>query len=198
MKKKVGLLMGSFNPIHNGHMGIANYILEFTDVDEIMFIVSPQNPFKQDKELLNEFDRYNMVEIAIGTSNNMSVSNIEFQMKKPSYTVETLKQLAFSYPETEFILIMGSDNLIKIKEWKDYEYILENFGVYVYNRVGHSIKNIDTINRYNINVLDKCPISDLSSTFIRESIISDKNVKYFLPCGVYHEIEKNNFYKKIN
>ena len=198
MKKKIGLLMGSFNPIHNGHMGIANYVLEFTDVDEIMFIVSPQNPFKQGQELLNEVDRFKLVETAIGTTNNMLVSTIEFHMEKPSYSVDTLKQLQMINPDTEFVLIMGSDNLLKIKEWRDYEYILENFGVYVYKRIGYSLKNfkgIDIINRYNIKVLDDCPMSDLSSTFIRESIISDKNVKHFLPCGVYHEIIKNNYYK---
>jgi len=198
MKKKIGLLMGSFNPIHNGHMGIANYMLEFTDIDEIVFIVSPQNPLKQGQDLLNEIDRYNMVETAIGISKNMSVDDIEFSMKKPSYSVDTLKQLQIYNTDVDYVLIMGSDNLIKIKEWKDYEYILENFGVYVYNRVGYSLSNmksIDTINRYNVKVLDDCPMSDLSSTFIRNSIINNKNIKYFLPCGVYHDIEKNNFYK---
>jgi len=198
MKKKIGLLMGSFNPIHNGHMGIANYMLEFTDIDEIVFIVSPQNPLKQDQDLLNEIDRYNMVETAIGISKNMSVDDIEFSMKKPSYSVDTLRQLQIYNPDVNYVLIMGSDNLIKIKEWRDYEYILENFGVYVYNRIGYplsNIKSIDIINRYNINVLKDCPTSDLSSTFIRNSIINNKNIKYFLPCGVYHDIEKNNFYK---
>jgi len=190
--------MGSFNPIHNGHMMIADYVLEFTDVDEIMFIVSPQNPVKQNQELLNENDRFKLVETAIGTTNNMVVSTIEFQMKKPSYSVDTLKQLQIINPDTEFVLIMGSDNLQKIKEWKDYKYILENFSVYVYNRVGYSLENfkeINIIDRYNINVIDECPVSDLSSTFIRESIKKDKNVKHFLPCGVYYDIEKNNYYK---
>jgi len=185
--------MGSFNPIHNGHMFIANYILEFTDVDNILFVVSPQNPFKQNQNLLNEKERFHLVDIAIGITKNMAVSDIEFSMKKPSYTVDTLKRLQLENSNIDYVLIMGSDNLLNINQWKDYQYILENFEIYVYKRFGYSLKNFD--NKYNIKILENSPISDLSSTFIRESIKNDKNMKYFLPCGVNYEIKRKNYYK---
>jgi len=197
MKKKVGLLMGSFNPPHIGHMGIANYMLEFTDLDEIQFIVSPQNPFKVNQSLLDEKKRLEMVEIAIGTTQKMYASNIEFSMKKPSYTIDTLKRLKVENPDIDYVLIIGSDNLISFKDWKDYQYILDNFEVYVYKRIGYSEdtdENKDFIRNHNIKVFETCPSIELSSTFIRESIADGKNVKYFLPGGVSYYIEQNNFY----
>ena len=196
--KKIGLLMGSFNPIHNGHMGIANYVLEFTDVDSIMFIVSPQNPFKKGKEMLDELKRLKLIEIAISETKNMIATDIEFNMPKPSYSVDTLKQLKNDDPDNEYVLIMGSDNLENLDKWKDYEYILDNFNIYVYKRNGFE-KNIYSLHNhkirkhlynYDIKLIDDCPTSDLSSTFIRNSIKNDKNVKYFLPCGVFEEIKK--------
>lgn len=197
--KKIGLLMGSFNPIHIGHMGIANYMLEFTDLDEIQFIVSPQNPFKVNQNLLDENIRLEMVNIGIGVSDKMSASNIEFKMKKPSYTIDTIKKLKEDNKDIDYVLIIGSDNLIAFKDWKDYEYILDNVEVYVYKRIGYTtqnIKNIDFIARYNINVLENCPSIELSSTFIRESISDGKNMKYFLPPGVHHYIKTNTLYTK--
>ena len=187
--------MGSFNPIHIGHMGIANYMLEFTDIDAIDFIVSPQNPFKQDQTLLDENERLKMVEIAIGVTENMYVSDIEFAMKKPSYSVDTLKTLQARNKDIKYVLIIGSDNLEKIEQWRDYEYILENFELYVYERIGYSIKDNNLIEKYNIKLFTDCPKIELSSTFIRKALSEKKCMKYFLPIGVQYYINLNNFYK---
>ena len=196
--KKVGLLMGSFNPVHIGHMGIANYMLEFTDIDAIDFIVSPQNPFKQNQSLLDENERLKMVQIAIGVTENMYVSDIEFTMEKPSYSIDTLKTLQAQNTDIKYVLIIGSDNLELIEQWRDYEYILENFDVYVYERIGYStktIKMIHLIQKYNINVFNDCPSIELSSTFIRKALSENKCMKYFLPIGVQYYINQNNYYK---
>jgi len=140
-----------------------------------------------------------MVEIAIGTTKYMSASDIEFGMKKPSYSVDTLKQLQINNPHKEFVLIMGSDNAITIDKWKDYQYILKNFTIYVYDRDGYEIDDQDILydeEYYSITIFSDCPKSNLSSTFIRESIVNGKDVKYFLPGGVNYHIDINDYYKK--
>jgi len=191
---KIGLFMGSFNPIHIGHMIIANYMLEFTDLDEILFIVSPQNPFKENSELSPEQHRLEMVKIAISNSKNMSVSDIEFKMKKPSYTIDTLKKLIGDSLD-EYFLIIGSDNLIIFENWHKYKEILKLVDLYVYNRKGYNYINIDFINKYNIKIFNNCPEIEMSSTFIRKNTIT-KNLKYFLPGNVYEYMNKHNLYKK--
>ena len=189
---KTGLFFGSFNPIHIGHLAIANYMLEFTDLDELWMIVSPQNPFKTKNSLASEYDRIKMVEMAIGVNTKMSASDIEFRLPKPSYTIDTLTYLEERNPSRKFILLIGSDNLEFFHKWKNYEEILKNYQLYVYPRPGSGLgkyseyKNIRLVN---------APLIEISSSFIRESIKNGKNIQYFLPSQVYEYIKHNNFYK---
>jgi len=189
---KTGLFFGSFNPVHIGHLAIANYMLEFTDLDELWMIVSPHNPFKTKNSLASEYDRIKMVEMAIGENPKMSASDIEFRLPKPSYTIDTLTYLEERYPSKNFILLVGSDNLESFHKWKNYEEILKNYQLYVYPRPGSDLgkyaeyKNIKMVN---------APFIEISSSFIRESIKKGKNIQYFLPSKVYEYIKHNNFYK---
>lgn len=189
---KTGLFFGSFNPVHIGHLAIANYMLEFTDLDELWMIVSPHNPFKTKNSLAGEYDRIKMVEMAIGENPKMSASDIEFRLPKPSYTIDTLTYLKERYPSKNFILLVGSDNLESFHKWKNYEEILKNYQLYVYPRPGSGLgkyaeyKNIKMVN---------APLIEISSSFIRESIKEGKNIQYFLPLKVYEYIKHNNFYK---
>jgi len=193
MKKKVGLFMGSFNPIHIGHMIIANYMLEFTDLDEILFIVSPQNPFKINSELLSGNRRLHMVELAISDTENMSVSDIEFKMKKPSYTIDTLNVITKNNKDNEYHLIIGSDNLESFKKWYRYEDILNLVKLYVYKRKGYENYDLDFVKENNISLFTDCPEIEMSSTFIRNNI--NKNLNYFLPNGVFNYINFEKLYE---
>ncbi len=186
---KVGLFFGSFNPIHIGHLIIANIMQDRTDLDEVWFIVSPQNPFKKRKSLLHEFDRLKMVELAIEDHFQFKAMDIEFHMPKPSYTVDTLTYLSDKYPQHEFKLIIGGDNLTHFHKWKNSDQILENYGLYVYPRPGES-KNFE---HANICYVD-APLIDISATFIRNSIQNGHSVKYLLPSLVEDYIKGKKFY----
>jgi len=192
MKRKIGLFMGSFNPVHIGHMIIANYMLEFTDLDEILFIVSPQNPFKINIDLLSDKRRLHMVELAISNSKNMSVSDIEFSMKKPSYTIDTLKKITKNN-NNEYHLIIGSDNLESFTKWYKYDEILNLVKLYVYKRKGYDKYDINFVKENDIKLFTECPEVEMSSTFIRKNI--DKNLKYFLPGDVSNYIKTEKLYK---
>ena len=194
--EKIGLYGGAFNPIHNGHMNVANYMLSFTDIDEVLFIVSPQNPTKTSDSLLPENERYNMVRMATQKINNFSYSDIEFNMERPSYSHKTIKKLKDDNPQNEYVLIIGSDNLHQLKEWKNYVWILENIQIYVYKRDNllHNV-NFAPINA-NIKYHYDVPTSSISSTFIRESIENGKNIDTFLPESVAYYIDTFDFYKK--
>jgi nicotinate-nucleotide adenylyltransferase len=192
MKRKIGLFMGSFNPVHIGHMIIANYMLEFTDLDEILFIVSPQNPFKTNLNLLSDERRLHMVELAISDTKNMSVSDIEFSMKKPSYTVDTLKELTKNN-NNEYHLIIGSDNLESFTKWYKYDEILNLVKLYVYKRKGYDKYDLNFVKENDIKLFTECPEIEMSSTFIRKNI--DKNLKYFLPGDVSNYIKTKKLYK---
>lgn len=189
---KTGLFFGSFNPVHIGHLAIANYMLEFTDMDELWMIVSPHNPFKTIKSLASEYDRINMVELAIGENHKMSASDIEFRLPKPSYTIDTLTYLGERNPTKEFVLIIGSDNLDSFHKWKNYEEILKNYQIYVYPRLGSGLGKYSDYQ--NIRLVN-APTIEVSSSFIRESIKSGKDIRYFLNSEVYQYIQQNNFYK---
>lgn len=193
-REKIGLLMGSFNPIHIGHMMIANYMLEFTDIEKIIFIVSPQNPFKEKTSLIDEDIRLNMVEIAINNHKNMIADDIEFNMKKPSYTIDTIKKLKSDNPYNDYILIVGSDNLNNLTQWKDYKELLESVQLYVYKRIGYNVIYDNFIIENNIKIFESCPTIELSSTFIRESINDGKDMTFYLPYGIQEYIENNKLY----
>lgn len=189
---KIGLLFGSFNPIHIGHIAIAGYMVEFTPIKEVWFVVSPQNPLKEPELLISEQHRLNMVNIAIKSfAPRMKVCDIELSMPRPSYTIDTLTLLSNKFPEKEFIPIIGADSLNCIDKWKDYDRLLSNYKVYVYPRPNIDLDKL--LSTYNVKTL-KAPMLDISSTFIRQSVAQQKKVNFLLPNGVYEYIISNNLY----
>lgn len=189
---KIGLYFGSFNPLHIGHLAIANYMVEFSDLDEIWLVVSPQNPLKKKSSLLNEFDRFDMVELALKDDLRIKPSDIEFNLPKPSYTIDTLTYLSEKHPKYNFNLIVGADSLQSFHKWKNYEKILKHYNLYVYPRPNC---NIDEFKDHkNVNIIN-APLMEVSSSFIRKSIKENKDIRYFLPTEVYKYIKKMNFYK---
>ena len=189
---KVGLYFGSFNPVHVGHLIIANHVLNETDLDKIWFIVSPQNPFKQNNSLLNEYDRLHLLRTAIEDDPRMKVSDIEFYLPKPSYTINTLTYLGEKYPEQNFFIIMGSDSFQNIDKWKNYETIINNYNIYVYKRKGFDVTNNKTA---GIKILD-APLLEISATNIRQLVKQGKSIRYMVPEKIREEIEGNLFFKK--
>ncbi len=191
-KKNIGLYFGSFNPIHNGHLAIANYLLENTEMNEIWFVVSPQSPFKKEDSLLKDDLRYSMVLLAIKGNDRLRACNIEFGLPKPSYTIDTLNKLKKNYADAEFSLILGADNLENFNKWKNYQKILENFQIYVYPRHGSeggTLSNHSSITWIHASLLD------ISSTEIRKMIKQGNDVSSFLPEKVLKYIVKMSFYK---
>ena len=189
---KIGLYFGSFNPVHVAHLIIANHILNETDIEKIWFVVSHQNPFKVESNLLNEYHRLHLVRLATEEDNRIKASDIEFGLPKPSYTSSTLAYLAEKNPEHQFCIIMGSDSFQNLHKWKNAEYIINNYKIFVYTRPGFEIQN--TLGA-NLQVLD-APLLQLSSTQIRQNIKDGKSVRYLLPDKVLEEIEKGSYYKK--
>lgn len=188
---KIGLFFGSFNPIHVGHLIIANIMAETTDLKKVWFVVSPQNPFKPAKGLLHEFDRYDMVRAAIHDSYKLEVSDIEFHLPKPNYTIHTLVHLSEKHPDKEFRLIIGEDNLQSFVKWKNYERILEDYGLYVYPRPGAQPSPLKT--HPNVKMVD-APMLDISATFIRNCIRNNRSVRYLVPDSVEEMIRTKGFY----
>jgi nicotinate-nucleotide adenylyltransferase len=191
-RKTTGLFFGSFNPIHIGHMIIAGYMLEFTVVDEIWFIISPQNPFKAEEDLLADNHRYYMVNMAVEGHDRMQASNFEFHLPKPSYTFNTLTQLREKYPQKNFVLLAGSDILPEFNKWKNYRQILEHYQMYIYPRP--FTKSNPYGNHPNLILID-APVMDISSSFIRASIREGKNVSFLLPPKIYDYIIDMHFYQ---
>jgi nicotinate-nucleotide adenylyltransferase len=187
---KVGLYFGSFNPVHNGHLIIANYLLNNTDLNQVWLVVSPQNPLKKSSGLLNEYHRLHLVKSAIDGEKNIKASSIEFQLPKPSFTIDTLTYLKEKYPAHEFSIIMGSDSFTNIQKWKNYQVLLKEYTIYIYVRPGFEITNQPG----NIKAL-KAPLIEISSTHIRELIKSGKSIRYLVPDIVKEEIENNNYYR---
>ncbi len=190
--RKIGLFFGSFNPIHNGHLMLANYIAEYGDMDEVWFVVSPQNPFKDKRSLLDDRHRLRMVELAIEGDERFQVCDIEFYMPKPSYTIDTLAKLHERYPSYDFHLICGMDNIERFTSWKNHEAILEYYHLLVYPRKGYSTNEL--INHPSVKVID-APEIEVSSTFIRKAISEGHDVRYFVPEKVYKYIDEMRFYK---
>lgn len=193
--KKVGLFFGSFNPIHIGHLILANYILENTDMAELWFVVSPQNPFKDKKSLLNDHNRLDMVERAVKNYPAMRASNIEFLLPRPSYTVDTLAYLHEKYPHHAFSLIMGEDNLAGLGKWKNAETLIKNHQIIVYPRIFEGEKKDSEYLQHENITLIHAPIIELSATEIRRMIKEGKNVRPMLPPEVFEYLDGSNFYK---
>jgi nicotinate-nucleotide adenylyltransferase len=189
---KIGLYFGSFNPIHVAHLIIANHILNETDIEKVWFIVSPQNPFKPQSNLLNEYHRLHLVRLATEDDNRIKVSDIEFNLPKPSYTINTLVYLEEKYPQNEFSIIMGSDGFQNLHKWKNYEMIIKNYQIYVYSRPNFEIQNHI---KANLQIVD-APLLQLSATQIRKNLKNGKSIRYMVPDRVWEEIEKGGYYKK--
>lgn len=192
---KIGLFFGSFNPVHIGHMVIASYMAEFTSLDKVWMVVSPHNPFKEKKTLLNDLARLQLLRIAVEDNAKIKASNIEFNLPQPSYTIHTLIHLEEKYPKNEFSLIMGADNLAGLSKWKNYELILEKYDIYVYPRANFHLNDLSISSHPRIKMTE-APIMEISSSFIREAIKNKKNISYMLPKNVYQYIQEMNYYKK--
>ena len=193
--KKVGLYFGTFNPIHIGHLVIANHMVEFSDLDEVWFVVTPQSPFKTKKSLLDNHHRYEMVYEATKEYPKLSPSRIEFDLPQPNYTINTLVHLGEKYPDGyHFSLIMGEDNLKGLHKWKNYEVILENHAIYVYPRISKGMVAHEFVGNEKIHFVD-APIMEISSTFIRKEHKKGKNIKPMLPPEVWTYMDEMNFYR---
>jgi len=191
---KIGLYFGSFNPIHIGHLIIANHLAENSDLDKIWFVVTPHNPFKQKSSLLNNYQRLEMVYLATKEYTKLEPCDIEFNLPQPNYTINTLAYLQEKYPKHNFSLIMGEDNLKSFHKWKNYEVILENHDIYVYPRVSEGKIQTRFDGHEKIHSI-KAPIMELSSTHIRNAIKTNKNIKPMLPEHVWNYLDEMNFYK---
>lgn len=190
---RIGLFFGSFNPVHIGHMALANYMASFTDLEQVWLVVSPHNPLKQKASLLDQNQRLHMVNLAIGDHPKLKSSTIEFGLPQPSYTVNTLAHLAEKYPQHTFSLIIGEDNLESFPKWKNFEHILDNHSLYIYPRPGCS----ETELHHHPHVkITEAPFIDVSSTFIRASLRSGKDMTFFMPFRAWEYLSEMSFYKK--
>lgn len=187
---KIGLYFGSFNPIHIGHLIIGSFVANNSDVDQVWFVVSPQNPLKKSFTLLNEYHRLHLVNLAIENDPHLKASNIEFKLPRPSYTIDTLTYLHEKHPTYEFAIIIGSDSFQNLSKWKNYKQLLKNYHFYVYLRPGFEVKDVAE----NIKIL-KAPMLEISSTQLRKSLKEDKSIRYLVPENVREEIERNSYYK---
>ncbi|AMD85630.1 nicotinate-nucleotide adenylyltransferase [Capnocytophaga haemolytica] len=194
MKKHIGLYFGSFNPIHIGHLIIANHLVEHSDIEELWMVVTPQNPLKEKPSLLNNYQRLEMVHLALEPYDKLRPSDIEFHLPQPNYTVQTLLYLEEKYPEATFSLIMGEDNLKTLHKWKNYEYILENYTIYVYPRISEGVIPEKFADHPHITRV-MAPIIELSATFIRNEIRERRNVQPLLPEKVWDYIDRASLYK---
>ncbi|MEN7550373.1 nicotinate (nicotinamide) nucleotide adenylyltransferase [Rapidithrix thailandica] len=189
---KIGLFFGSFNPIHIGHLIIANTMAEAADIDQVWFVVSPQNPFKKRSNLAHEFDRLDMVRLAIDDNPKFRATDIEFRMPRPSYTIDTLAYLSDKYPQHEFRLIIGEDNLVSFHKWKNYRQLMEQYGLLVYPRPNTS--PIDYSKLQNYTVIE-APLIDISATFIRDALRNNHSIKYLVHEAVETYIHGKKLYQ---
>ena len=188
----IALFFGSFNPVHVGHMIIASYLVENTDVDQLWMVVSPHNPHKNKASLAKDHDRLHLVRLAIGDHDKIRASNIEFDLPKPSYTIDTLTYLKEKHPKYNFHLVMGGDNLGSFHKWKNYEQIIENHHIYVYQRPSFDLGSLQ--NHPHVHILE-APLLQLSATMIRTMIKEGKSVKYYVPDTVNEYLEETTLYR---
>jgi len=189
---KIGLFFGSFNPVHIGHMIIANYMATQTPLEQVWLVVSPQNPFKEKKSLARDYDRLHLVRMAIGDNPKLKASNIEFDLPKPSYTIDTLTYLKEQHPDHEFVLIMGGDNLGTFHKWKNYEIILRDYEVYVYQRPSYKLGDLATHPKVQVF---EAPLMQISASYIRKSIKEGNSVQYLVPKTVFEYLQGSNLYR---
>ncbi len=189
---QVGLYFGSFNPVHVGHMIIANHMVTYCEMDQLWMVVSPHNPHKEKKTLAKDYDRLHLVHLAIAGNPNIQASNIEFELPKPSYTIDTLTYLKEKFPKHEFSLIMGGDNLASFHKWKNYEKILENHKIYVYKRPSYQLGDLES--HPQISIVE-APMLDISSSLIRKRIKNGDSIQYLVPHTVFEYIEDYKMYK---
>ena len=193
LSKRIGLFFGSFNPIHTGHLIIAEFMADMTDLQQVWFVVSPHNPLKAQSTLANDFDRLHMVQLAIDDNPKLRASNIEFSLPKPSYTIDTMAYLHEKYPEHNFSLIMGSDNLESIHKWKNYELLLQRYPIHVYARSGS--ENISSPANADVT-LHNVPLLNISSTYIRQMIAGGHSIRYMVPEPVFQFLQGSRLYRQ--
>lgn len=190
---KIGLFFGSFNPIHHGHLMVASYIANHTDLQQIWLVVSPQNPHKTQASLLNEYDRLHLAQLAIEEDTQIKVSDIEFKLPKPSYTIDTLTYLQEQFPQHEFVVIMGGDSFQNLPKWKNFEALKKNYKFIVYRRPG-----FDITETYGADITYlEAPMLELSATLIRNNRKNGITIRYLVPDKVKDEIENNNYFKNL-
>ena len=189
---KIGLYFGSFNPIHIGHLIIANHILNYTDIKKVWFVVSPQNPLKPSNSLLNEYHRLHLVRLAVEDNTSLVASDVEFKLPRPSYTIDTVTYLNEKYPDHEFSIIMGSDSFQNIQKWKNPDQLIANNKIIIYNRPGFVIKE----KHPDLVILKDTPMLEISATAIRSLVKEGKSSRYLVPDKVAEEIEACGFYRK--
>ena len=192
--KRIGLFFGSFNPIHIGHLIIAEYMATRTELQQVWLVVSPHNPLKQQASLAKDFDRLHMVQLAVENNTRLKASRIEFSLPKPSFTVDTMAYLHEKYPLHEFSLIMGADNLKSLPKWKNYEVLLKRYTIHVYNRKGSRLDK-NTLEKGKIKVYD-VPLLDISATMIRESIQQGLSIRYMVPDPVFEYLQGSRLYRQ--
>ncbi|MEN9600269.1 MAG: hypothetical protein RL596_2593 [Bacteroidota bacterium] len=188
---KIALYFGSFNPVHSGHLIIASHVANYTDYAQVWLVASPHNPFKTETSLLNEYDRLHLVQLAVDDDPRLKVSDIEFKLPRPSYTIDTLIYLQEKYPQHEFAILMGSDGFQNLPKWKNAEVLIKNFPFIVYGRPGFPVTDTHGA---NVHVLD-APQLTISATYIRETIKDGKTIRYLVPDKVRAYIEENNYYR---
>ena len=191
--QRIGLFFGSFNPVHVGHMIIANFMVSQTDLKEAWMIVSPHNPLKEKKSLANDYDRLHLVNLAIGDNLSIRASDIEFSLPKPSYTIDTLTYMSEKYPDKEFVLIMGGDNIATLHKWKNYEQILKHYKIYVYSRPNYDpgkLRDHPSVQYF------EAPLMNISSSYIRKNIKEGKSIQYLVTRKVFDYLESTNLYRK--
>lgn len=201
---KVGLYFGSFNPVHVGHLIIANHMVHNSDLDQVWMVVSPQNPFKEKKSLLQDYHRLTLVKIALEGNDKIKASDIEFKLKQPSYTIDTLTYLSEKHPTYNFSILMGEDNIRSFHKWKNYDIILKNYSIYIYPRV-QTIQELESKQRNegeksvlehpNVHFCKDVPVMKVSSSFIRNAIKEKKSIQYLVTENVDKYIDEMNFYK---
>lgn len=190
--KRIGIYSGSFNPIHHGHVMLANYLVEFSDLDELWFVVSPQNPLKQKSELLDDDERLKMVQLAVGDDPRFHVSDIEMHLPLPSYTINTLTALSEQHTDCQFVFICGMDSLQNLHRWYQYQSILDNHELLVFPREGYD--GGELVHHPSVTVL-KTPILEISSTFIRQCVKEGRDMRHFMPEKAFLYMQENGFYK---
>lgn len=189
---KIGILGGSFNPIHIGHAILANYITQYTDIEQLWLMVSPQNPLKENLSSNYDIHRLAMAELVASKCDNVITSGLEFTLPKPSYTINTLNVLKEKFPEHEFVLIIGADNWQNFDKWKDSDLIIKNHHIMVYPRKGYDIMIPEELS-HRVSML-KSPIVEVSSTFVREQLKDNRNMNFYLPQDVYKYILEKRLY----